>query len=294
MGSTFTQAAEEKRTPINFPETDIFLFDIDLNKTGNMMISSGENVTARKGYDNQPSFTPESKSFLYSRSGTYQTDIYEYDIESRKSRQITKTATNEFSPIVSPDNRIITYITDGAGANQNIAKLNRYKPDHSAALFPSLSLREPIGYYALNHQTGDVLFWSRYGYSVSLMQSDGKTKHFVSGHAVPSTPHIIPNTNQFSFIHRQSNGEAWIKALDTKTRSIRPLIPVVGSTENYTWTPDGAILMIEDDVLYRWMESSGQGWQDIADLSGYGIKNAARLSVSPDGKRLAVVGQAAE
>ncbi len=280
---------DEPRQKANLPETEIFLFDLEMGDT--LTISNARNVTTRTGYDNQPRFTPDSASFLYARGDDYQTDIWEYDLSSGTTQQITQTETNEFSPVASPDNQTISYVNDGPGAAQNVMYIRRDASEIEIKLLPAAALREPVGYYSWNPQTDDVLFWSRYGFNITLARKDAAQTTYISGDAVPSTPYVIPNsTHKFSFVHRQGNGQVWIKELDPATKSVRPLTPIKGSNANYGWTPDGAILIIEDDVLYHWREGNNEGWVKVADLSEFNITDANRLAVSPDGTKLAVVG----
>ncbi|WP_371398423.1 hypothetical protein [Fretibacter rubidus] len=277
------------REKAGLPETDIFLFDIILGQAPSL--SNPRNVTTRAGYDNQPSFTADSQSFLYSRGDDYQTDVYEYDIKIGTSTQITNTITSEFSPVSSPDNTTISFVSDGPGAAQTIVTMQRDGSGKTSNLLPGDTLREPIGYYAWNHGTGDVLYWSRYGFNVSLTDTDGAQSRYISGNAVPSTPYVIPSTNKFSFVHRQGDESVWIKELDPETHSVRPLTALNGPNANYAWAPDGSVFIIQDDGLYRWQVGM-DGWADVAELPDYGIEGVARLSFSPDGKSLAVVGLA--
>ncbi|MCX6276250.1 MAG: hypothetical protein NTV09_13700, partial [Bacteroidetes bacterium] len=46
------------------PETDIFISEVT-KRDGKLMFSSPDNITQRKGYDNQPFFMPDGKSLLY-------------------------------------------------------------------------------------------------------------------------------------------------------------------------------------------------------------------------------------
>lgn len=287
----FPATAQDVRPKANLPQTDIFLFDLSIDSDA--ALSNVRNVTDRKGYDNQPSFTPDSQSFLYSRGDDYQTDVWEYNLSTRQARAITATDSNEFSPVATADNQTISFVTDGPGAIQNIVTIKRDNPSVETKLLPTGALREPVGYYSLNADSGDVLFWSRYGFNVTLANSASETTHYITGDAVPSTPYIIPGTQNFSFVHRQGNGEVWIKSLDPISKSIRPLTPIKGSNANYGWTPGGDIVIIEADILYRWREGA-DGWTKIADLSDFGIQDAARLAVSPDGTKLAIVGSASE
>ena len=108
--------------------------------------------------------------------------------------------------------------------------------------------------------------------------------------AIPTTPHVIPGTNRFSFMHQQGNGEVWIKELDPETLAIRPLTSVIGSNRNYGWTPGGNLLMCDGTRLQSWTPESKGQWKLVADLDSFGIKNVTRIAISPDGKKLAVVG----
>ena len=290
-GYVIAEQAEVKQKPrVDFPHTDIFLFNLDLSNSENAL-SAGKNVTQRAGYDNQPYFTSDSTSFVYSRADDYQTDVYEYFLHSNQIKRLTDSAATEFSPTPSPDNSVIAFVSDRNGGIWAGERKNLDKPEW---LFEAADNREPVGYFAWNHATEDLLYWSRYGFNMALVNRTTGDYHFVAGNTPPATPHIIPGTNKFSFVHRQTNGQVWIKELDPKSKAIRPLISVSGSNMNYTWTPDGSILMIQDNKLNFWKNGSNSGWSTIADLTTFGVSNANRLAVSPDGKRLAVVGVAAD
>ncbi|WP_343346581.1 hypothetical protein WJT74_02760 [Sphingomicrobium sp. XHP0239] len=277
--------AQSQDAPPAFPETEIFLFDYDA-ASGSDALANGRNVTQRPGYDNQPYFTPDSSTFMYSRDDGVQTDIWEYDLASGTHSQVTRTSESEFSPTPSPDGTTISVVYE---RNNSIWEMDRDDPDTPRWVLETAGISEPVGYFARNHATGDVLFWSRYGYNVALTHDDRQDYHFISGHAVPATPHLIPGSNEFSFVHRQTNEEVWIKAFDPATKAVRPLTPIVGSNANYSWAPDGSILQIEGTELHRWREGA-DGWEMIADLSEFGLRSANRIAISPDGRRIAIVG----
>lgn len=287
--SVQAQDASEETPPLAFPETEIFLFDYDSTAPGDAL-SNGANVTMRSGYDNQPHFTKDSATFVYSRDDGVQTDIWEYDIATGEHVRITQTETNEFSPTPSPDNQTISMVSE---RNRSIWQLDRSAPGETKWTLEASGVIEPVGYFARDYDAGNILFWSRYGFNASLVSVGTPGARFIAGHAVPATPHVIPGRQEFSFVHRQTNGQVWIKALDPKTAAVRPLTPTVGSNVNHTWAPDGSILQIEDDQVHRWREGE-RGWAVIADLSDHGVSGAARIAVSPDGKRVAIVGVPAD
>jgi Tol biopolymer transport system component len=287
MSVAFSAFAERPdKVNANYPESEIFLFDLDLSNAENVL-SNVQNVTRREGYDNQPYFTKDSKSFIFSRGDDYQTDVYEYFLENDETKRLTHSDETEFSPTPFPDNKSISFVSN---RNSSIWYETREKIDTPRWAQRSNNNQEPVGYYAWNHETGDILYWSQYGFSVTLVHESSEDRFFVSGHAIPSTPHIIPGTNKFSFVHRQTNGQVWIKEFDPETRSTRPITATLGTNANYAWVSDGSLLMIERDVLYRWRAATGIGWEPVADLLKHGVKTANRLAISPDGTKLAVVG----
>ena len=277
---------EAQQAPSNFPETDIFLFDFDANASANAL-SQGRNVTDRVGYDNQPYFTKDSDSFVYSRDDGVQTDIYEYALKNDTHKRLTNSDKSEFSPTPSPDNTKISFVFE---RNNSIWHADRGQENDPRWSLETAGVEEPVGYFARNYKTGDILFWSRYGYNVTLTNAEKQAYHYVAGNAVPATPYIIPGTDNFSFVHRQANGTVWIKELNPTTKAVRPLTPIVGTNANYTWAPDGSIIQIENNTVHKWREGTENGWIEIADLSKLGIKNANRVAVSPNGKKIAIVG----
>ena len=50
-------------------------------------------------------------------------------------------------------------------------------------------------------------------------------------------------------------------------------------------------MLVDGDELKTWSEASKEeGWQVIANIREHDLKSATRVAVSPDGKRLAIVG----
>ena len=293
---------ENTTKPLELPECDIFLFDLEnTGESGSLMkLSNGRNITRRKGYDNQPWFTPESKSILFTANhAPDRTDVFEYFVESKETKPVTDSPTQEYSPQISPDNKTVSFVTDGKTANQSVWSVQRGEdsradPNSEKWLLKNQGDREPVGYYSWNHKTGYILYWSRYGYAVRLVHESKELSHFVTGSAPPSSPYIIPGTGKFSFMHRQSNEEVWIKELDPETLAVRPLVKVVGSNPNYGWTPDGWIVMCDGTKLFRCLPTSKNPsenkWELVVDLKSHGMKSASRVALSPNGKMLAVVG----
>src|ERR1043165_5473704 len=88
------QTASPSPTPAAPPASDIYIVDIQnhhnyKNATDTLKFADPKKITDLVGYNNQPSFTPDGKSILYTSTRNKQTDIYRYDLETGKTTQVT-------------------------------------------------------------------------------------------------------------------------------------------------------------------------------------------------------------
>src|SRR3954465_80562 len=84
------------------PSTDIFLAPLRV-QNGKPVVGRPVNITSRPGYDNQPSFTPDSRSVLFtSVREEAEADIYRYDLRTRATSRITSTPESEYSATAAP------------------------------------------------------------------------------------------------------------------------------------------------------------------------------------------------
>lgn len=278
--------AEENEQPKFASDSEIHLFELSI-KDGNYTLSNGRNISNNPDYDSQPYFLPGKEKLLFSsaRDGK-QTDIYEYDIQSQKLTQVTHTKHSEFSPKPVGNTGNVSYVSEGNNPYNTVWQIDRNTNKESWLL----NSTEPVGYYQVNHNNGDVLFWSRYGWSVKYLNIKTNQNRFVSGNAVPSSPQQIPNSNNFSFVHRQTNSMLWIKAFDPKAFSITHIAPIFDSNYEYAWAPNGDILRFDNNKLSVWRKDNKDfSWITMQDLSRQIKGKIARLTVSADGKYLALV-----
>ena len=79
------------------PSTDIYLFDMKLSDR-NISLSNPINITHRKGYDNQPSFAPNSALIYYTSAvdTSGNTEIKTYNYLTKKTNLFTKNAGYKF------------------------------------------------------------------------------------------------------------------------------------------------------------------------------------------------------
>lgn len=269
------------------PDADIFLVDLTLTSQP-AQVGKPVNITQRKGYDNQPSFTPDGKSILYTAmQDDGQTDIYRYDLQQRKSSPLTRTAESEYSATVTPDRAYFSVIRVEKDKAQRL-----WKFPISGTGEPMLVLEKvkPVGYHCW--LTGDWLALFILGSPNSLQLAHvgaGDTTRIES--SIGRSLHKIPGKNALSFVHKRTATEWDIKQLDLKTNQITTIAPTLTGSEDFVWTPDGTLLMCQGTALYQLKPVATPTWTKLADFSSLGIKQLNRLAIDGEGKKLALVGQ---
>jgi dipeptidyl aminopeptidase/acylaminoacyl peptidase len=289
VASSFAASAQ---TPTPPPANeDIFVVDVTVAK-GRLEFGSPVNITNRAGYDNQPSFLPDGQSLLYTsgREGD-QTDIYRYDFKTRQATRLTATPEGEYSPTVMPGGKFFSVIRVEADKTQRLWKFPLDGGGAPALVLPNI---KPVGYHLwLDARTLALFVLGGEGRpnTLQLAPTDNSfldTIHVNIGRAL----HLIPRRQAFSFVHKISPGEWFVKAFDLKTKRSTILARTLAASEDLAWTPDGTILMAQDSKLYQLDPAApAPDWRLVADFSAAGLKKITRLALSPKADRLALVAQ---
>jgi len=262
---------------------DIYLFDVDQN------YALVRQVTDREGYDNQPAFTLDSQSLMFStdRAGE-QTDLFRYRISDGQLTNLTKTPDeNEFSPQPYGNDRF-SYVLQEGNPYQHVWH-RAYEGGEAQRLLTSYV---PVGYYARNDK--GVLFWGRYAYSlffeptgVDVGPGAGESLYVIdqAGRSI----HAIPGSDYFSFVHKQSDWSWVVKRFDPVDKSMTPLVSISPDNEDYCWHPDGFMITAAGSKLLQFKPGVDEDWQDLSSLEAPGLDTGGRCAVSPDGRYLALV-----
>jgi len=275
------------------PATEIFLAPVT---TAGAKVTVGRpiNITNNPGYDNQPQFLADSSGVLFSsmRDGV-QTDIYRYDIAAKRVVQVTNTTENEYSPTLTPDGQTFSTVR---GAQQKLWRFTMDGTDAGLA-WTHMGL---IGYHVWISPTQMATFVlgaNREPNTLQLLDLRTGSGEVIEK-SIGRSLLMRPGTGTVSFVHKPQGSPWVIRELNPKTKQITTLTPTVEGSEDLTWTPDGAVVMGQKGKLMMWKPGpstgSGQaGWTEIADLTKQGVENITRLTVSPDGRWIAIVSQAA-
>jgi dipeptidyl aminopeptidase/acylaminoacyl peptidase len=267
---------------------DIFVVDVTLSK-GSPQFGRPANITNRAGYDNQPSFLPDGRSILYtSQREDNQTDIYRYDFKTGQSTRLTATPEGEYSPTLMPGGKFFSVIRVEADKTQRLWKFPLAGGEPGLVL-PNI---KPVGYHLwLDARTLALFVLGREGQPNTLQLAPIDNSFLDTIHVnIGRSLHLIPRRNAFSFVHKISPDEWFIKAFDLKTKRSTILARTLPASEDLAWMPDGAILMAQDSKLYRLDPAApSPAWQLVADFTAAGLKKITRLSLSPKADRLALV-----
>ena len=269
---------------------DIYLAPITRIRDS-IVIGKATNITHRPGYDNQPSFLPNSRGILYTVVGAdAQADIWRYDIAERRTSRVTSTPESEYSAAVMPGGRRMSVIRVEADSTQRLWSFDLDGTNPQLVL----SALKPVGYHAWLTPSRLATFVLGTPATLHVIDSDGGHDE-IRARDIGRALQRIPGRDAFSFVQRDSVKALWIMTQMTSGEPATMIVKAAADNEYHVWTPDGVLLSATNGMLVRWNRAldTTSGWMPVADLSKAGVKNVSRLAVSPDGRWLAFVAEPA-
>jgi hypothetical protein len=253
------------------------------SEAGRLAVGALVNVTMRAGYDNQPFFTADGRSLLYTSIGADgRADIHRLDLASGRSMNMTDTPESEYSATPLPDGGFSVIRVEADSAQ----RLWRFPGDGSE---PSVVLADvkPVGYHAWG--SGNLLALFVLGSPATLQVADARTGTArVIAEGIGRSLQSIPGTAEVSFVRRIGEGQFRVEAVNVESGATRVLIDAVPGGEFHAWTPDGTLLMTSGAKLFQWSPAAPSGWREVADFADAGLQ-LSRIAVSPGGDRIALV-----
>ncbi|HEY4129976.1 MAG TPA: hypothetical protein VGM50_05140, partial [Gemmatimonadaceae bacterium] len=126
------------------PSTDIFLAPLTITAAA-ITVGTPTNVTNRPGYDNQPTFTPDSRAILFtSTHDEAQSDIYRYTLATKAIARVTSTPESEYSATIMPGGQRFSVIRVEHDSAQRLWSFAMDGSD-PRLLVPTV---KPVGYHA--------------------------------------------------------------------------------------------------------------------------------------------------
>jgi len=266
------------------PNTDVFLFDLN-TKNGTFELSNMKNISNNEGYDNQPSFL-DNNTILYAGSRNGQTDIVKYNINYDSKIFINHTEGGEYSPLKIPGQNAVSAIRLDPDGKQFLYKYNLKNGEHEVLVDDVI-----IGYHVW-YNNSIIVSSVLEGGGLSLYINDIKSKKsFLQQKNIGRSLHNIPNSDLISYISKEDTNVWEIKSLNPNSGTTKTIAATIDKAEDMYWLPNGTIVMGKDNVIYTYTQNKSADWVEVASLKNYNIKNISRLAISPDGDKIAIVGE---
>jgi dipeptidyl aminopeptidase/acylaminoacyl peptidase len=265
------------------PPAEIFLAPFSI-KNGAPIVGKPANVSAHPGYNNQPSFTPDSRSMLFTsdRDGG-QTDIYRLDIASKEITRLTKTPESEYSATAMPDGKRFSVIRVEADQTQRLWSFAFDGSDPKVVI----ETLKPVGYHAWLDRDDVVSFVL--GSPNALVHTDvaKQRSDTLMRDIGRSLLPISGKRGAFSFVQRiDSNFVA--REMTLPDKKWVDLVAMPKGAQDLAWANKDVLLAGAGSQLMFW-KPGAKGWKAV-DVAG--LREISRLAISPDGKWIALVAMA--
>lgn len=265
------------------PDTDIFLVGIKKEKD-KLIFGTPENITHRKGYDNQPCFGKDGKSVLFvSIIDTTQSDVYSYDLKTKKTAQLTATDVSEYSPTFSPGGKNLTVVRVDKDSGQRAYEL------------PLADIKSPklihgtdsIGYFCWLNDSLLAMFILGPSNTLQVLNVHSGIRTLVASD-IGRCLKISPDQKSLYFVIKGNEKEWFIYAMNILTLKTERVIQLIEGNEDFAVMPDGTFLLGSAGKLFQWNKNKTENWTEAADLSST-VRSFYRIVVNADGTQLALV-----
>lgn len=268
------------------PDTDIYLATI-VHRGGRTVIGEPVNVTSRVGYDNQPWFLPDGRSFFFVAQHDGQVDVFEYFLRARSARRLTNTPESEYSPTLTPDGRAMTVVRVERDSSQHLWLFSRT----GVPLRRAPGDVPTVGYYARADANTYALFLADSQRSLVLSDVRSSRVTTITTGLAGSAPQRIPGARAVSVVLEDTARGRWIERLELATGQRTPLVAARAGSPHHVWTRSGSMLMAEGSSIAEFTPGRDSTWRVIATFSAPGLQRISRLALSPREDRIAIVSE---
>jgi hypothetical protein len=266
---------------LSAPATDIYIAPVQQGGDG-FQIGAVSPLVQRPGYDNQPAFTPDATSLVFTSLNDGQADLYRVTVGTYDVTRITGTPESEYSPTPRPDQRISLVRVEEDG-RQRLWQYSAF----GRPIAPILPNADSVGYHAWIDRTRVALFRVASppelvvadvttGVDTVVVERIGRSLQPVPGRSAVSYIRVAPDSSTAVHVVGRNDSLSTTRLVST---------PGTGQGIDHAWTPDGTLLMVDEQVLYAWRPGRTT-WRRVRNLAPLEV---TRLAVSPDGAQLALV-----
>ena len=275
-------AQTQQSTPINLYVADLTYAN------GSIQIGVPRKLTADRGINSQPSFTPDGKSILFVRrdSANGQGDVYRIDLASGKETRLTNTPEMENSPTFTPDGKlmVIRWIPSTLFKEWGpwIYDMNGQP---LAGVLPG---PDTVGYYVRADSVTFAMMRPTSRHAVAIFDTRTQTMTDYDWPAANMPPQLIPHQHAVSYARPDSVGGNRIRRLDLVTHDTTEIAATVPGKVVHAWTPSGGILMGKDNEIFYLVPPS-HTWNKVASFGDPALQSINTYVVSPQGDKVILI-----
>lgn len=265
--------------------SQIYVFDIAIHDAKIELLNPIA-IPHNEGYNNQPFFI-SNQEILFSSNNDGQADILKYNLETEKKQWMNKrTEGGEYSPQPIPNSNDIAAVRlDPDG----LQRLYRYdtSTDTSALLIEDIQVAY-FAFYNDDHILGTVLS----GEIMDLVTIDLETKTvdtLVSG--AGRGIQRIPSINKMSYTVINESKQMDVYLWNTETKESVFICQLPYGVQDYVWLNDSQILSGSGNRLFMYDTWGDAEWFQVGSTEKFDLQDITRMALSPDGKKLAIVGK---
>ncbi len=266
------------------PNTDIWLFKLQTKKQV-ISIKLGKNITNRNGYDNQPSYSADSKKIYFvSIKEDKQADIYYYDLGSEKIIQLTKTLESEYSPTEMPDKKSITCVTVLKDSSQVIQQLTYHK-NNTVSKTIQITNTDSVGYFTFLNTDTFIYYKLTQPHSLRYYCISTNEDKWLGYQPIRGFKAI----NRYTLIYGlKDTAKVTFYKYDFILHKSEKYCDYHSTNEDIIWHPEWGLLKSEGLKILRF-DTTKNEWQLLFDLSSYGLKKITRFNFDLKNNYLTVV-----
>lgn len=274
------------------PHSNVYLFDL-VQSDSSMQLRNPQYLTNfnASGYNNHPVFFSDNELYLSVQApGDPQPDLYLLDLGRKTKTRITSTPAGEFSPARMPDYYNFSAIRQEIAGRDTVLRLWQFPIDRLTNGKPVFKYLNGIGYY----------LWLS-SYEVAVFMVDQPNYLGIADTRSDQVRPLATNVGRcfrrmrnghIAYVQKSPNGE-WLLMRRNPNTQDQPqkIIETLPNSEDFALLEDGTFLMGKGSKLYQYNPNLHEGWQEVADLRFYEVKNISRLAITGYGpsQRIAIV-----
>jgi WD40-like Beta Propeller Repeat len=263
------------------PNTDVWLFKIETDKTGAYSLKEPLNISNREGYDNQPSFSNDGKKVYYvSVREDKQADIYAYDLKTKTTVQITKSKESEYSPVMTEKGHFLNSVVVEADSAQCI----HYIPIVEALAEKKIEV-DSVGYYCFLNSDTVVYYKLTEPHSLRYYVNSSKEDKWLGNSPIRGFKAV--NRHQLVYGLKDSL-KVEFYLYDFLLHKATKYCEYPSFNEDIWWHNKWGLLKSEETKILRY-DASKSNWLLLFDLSSFGIKKITRISFDSKNSCLVIV-----